>query len=342
MFFADEFQVKSPDNILFNKNIYNILFNSNIYNNIPNILFYGLSGSGKNTIINFFIKKIFNLKTLQLYKSTYKISGYGNNTIDVEISHSNYHIIIEPNNTGFDKYLIQEIIKNYIKSKAIISNNNIPYKIIYIKNIDKLSYYAQTSLRCSMEKYSNYCKFFLSSSNISQIIEPIKSRCVLFKLEKPSDKVCLDFINNICKNKKIKINKTNKLTLLNKSDNNLNILLWNLDYYNLNNCLPECIILKTIIEIFDIFKNKIDNKHIKLFRDKLYNLFITNINFNKFIEILLNYLYEKIDDLNILYQVIYLIKQADLNISNGKRIIIHLENLIFNIIYLLKQNNINY
>ena len=30
-----------------------------------------------------------------MYKSIYKISGYGNNTIEVEISNSDYHIIIE-------------------------------------------------------------------------------------------------------------------------------------------------------------------------------------------------------------------------------------------------------
>ena len=201
MFFIDEFKLNSTKDILFNNDIYDLLFNNYNYKNLPNILFYGLNGSGKNTIINFLIKKIFNLDNIQMYKSIYKISGYGNNTIEVEISNSDYHIIIEPNNTGFDKYLIQEIIKNYIKNKSIINNNNISYKIIYIKNIDKLSYYAQTSLRCSMEKYSNYCKFILSSSNISKIIEPIISRCVLFKLKKPTNDICVNIITNICKKK---------------------------------------------------------------------------------------------------------------------------------------------
>ena len=215
MFLVDEFKLNSVKDILYNKDIYNIIFNSSNdlssdldinYNNIPNILFYGLSGCGKNTIINLLIKKIFNLENLQLYKSIYKISGYGNNIIDVEITHSNYHIILEPNNTGFDKYFIQEVIKDYIKNKKIIVNKNILYKIIYIKNIDKLSYYAQTSLRCSMEKYSNYCKFFLSSSNISKIIDPIKSRCLIFKMCKPDYNICYQFITNILKKKNKKIN----------------------------------------------------------------------------------------------------------------------------------------
>ena len=34
----------------------------------------------------------------------------------VMINQSRYHIIIEPNNNGFDKYLIQEIIQEYAKT----------------------------------------------------------------------------------------------------------------------------------------------------------------------------------------------------------------------------------
>ena len=69
-------------------------------------------GLEKIQLLIFLIKKkIFNLDNIQMYKSIYKISGYGNNTIEVEISNSDYHIIIEPNNTGFDKYLVQKLLK---------------------------------------------------------------------------------------------------------------------------------------------------------------------------------------------------------------------------------------
>ena len=210
-------------------------------------------------------------------------------------------LIIEPNNTGFDKYLIQEIIKNYIKNKSIINNNNISYKIIYIKNIDKLSYYAQTSLRCSMEKYSNYCKFILSSSNISKIIEPIISRCVLFKLKKPTNDICVNIITNICKKKKIKLNKADKLKIINNCNNNIKNILWNLEYYYHNNEFPDCIILATIKNIFKINNSDIDSKKIKFVRDKLYHLFITNINFNYFINILVNYLCDLVDNKKVLF-----------------------------------------
>ena len=45
----------------------------------------------------------------------YTISGYGNSKTKVKIKQSKYHIVIEPNSNGFDKYLIQEIIQNYAR-----------------------------------------------------------------------------------------------------------------------------------------------------------------------------------------------------------------------------------
>ena len=50
-------KLNSTKDILFNNDIYDLLFNNYNYKNLPNILFYGLNGSGKNTIINFFNKK---------------------------------------------------------------------------------------------------------------------------------------------------------------------------------------------------------------------------------------------------------------------------------------------
>ena len=41
-------------------------------------------------------------------------SPYSNSKEKVMINQSKYHIIIEPNNNGFDKYLIQKQIKNPI------------------------------------------------------------------------------------------------------------------------------------------------------------------------------------------------------------------------------------
>ena len=361
MFLIDKYQINYLNDIIFNKDLYkNILDIStlkkdyrindindilcikknNIYNNLPNLLFYGLEGSGKKSLINFLIKKIYNINEIILKKTIYKICGYGNNSIEVEIYHSQYHIIIEPYNTGFDKYLIQEVVKEYIKNKFIDLEGRNLYKIILINNIDKLSYYAQTSLRCTMEKYSNYCKFILCGQNISKIIEPIKSRCLFIKVPRPSGIEILDLILTLTYKEKLFLKKKDMLNLLNNFSNNIKLIIWNLDLnkHNINNKIN---LEESIDYIFNLLKNKVDVfTNIKLIRERLYLLFITNIDFKLLLKTFLDKIYFKINDKQILLQIIKKISDTDLNISLGKRIVIHFENLIYNIMFILNENDI--
>ena len=67
----------------------------------------------------------------------YVINGYSNSKEKVVIKQSKYHIIIEPNNNGFDKYLIQEIIQEYAKSKNLdIFKYKKTFKVVIINKID--------------------------------------------------------------------------------------------------------------------------------------------------------------------------------------------------------------
>ena len=80
--------------------------------------------------------------------------------------------------------------------------------------------------------------------------------------------------------------------------------------------------------------------NIKLIRERLYLLFITNIDFKLLLKTFLDKIYFKINDKQILLQIIKKISDTDLNISLGKRIVIHFENLIYNIMFILNENNI--
>lgn len=360
MFLIDKYKINNIEDVIFNKNIYlnliniktkkkNYIINNlseyiynknkkkvNLYKNIPNILIYGLEGTGKKSLINCLIKKIYNLDEIILKKSIYKINGYGNNSVDVEIYHSPYHIIIEPFNTGFDKYLIQGVIKEYIKNKLISLDGSNYYKIIFINKIDTLSYYAQTSLRCTMEKYSNYCKFILCGKNISKIIDPIKSRCLFIKIPRPTYNDIINLILTINYKEKKIISKDQLYNLVKNYNRNIKQIIWNLNliYFNTsdNNIVNNSIdyIYNLIINVDDIIKN------IKLIRDRLYLLFISNIDFTLLLNKLLLKLNSNIYD-NKSYEINKIISDADFNIATGKRVVIHFENAINNLIYILNK-----
>ena len=170
---------------------------------MPNLLVHGPNGCGKHTFIKMLLKDIFNNDIEKTFFETYTINGYGSSSINIEIEQSKYHLILEPNNSGLDKYIVQNILKRYAKKKIIF--DWFPFRIIYINNIDNLNYYAQASLRRTMELYHKTCRFILCCKSMAKVIEPIKSRCLDIRIPRPNKYELLNFLYYIKINENIKL-----------------------------------------------------------------------------------------------------------------------------------------
>ena len=69
-------------------------------------------------------------------------------------------------------------IKGYASTAPI---GGIGFKLLFLDEADNLTSEAQASLRRLMERYSSGCRFILSCNYSSRIIEPIQSRCAVFR-----------------------------------------------------------------------------------------------------------------------------------------------------------------
>lgn len=371
MFFVDKYNIENIDDIIIHKNIYNKLIIGANYNNrlrdlnelndiiktnkydllnkfhfskpkiyknyesMPNLLIHGPSGCGKHTLIKLLLKDIFDDTIRNTFLETYYVKGYGNTVVDVEIEQSKYHLIIEPNNTGFDKYLIQEIVKEYAKKKIInTSYNQYPFRVVLINNIDNLNYYAQTSLRCTMEKYHKTCRFILCGNQISKIIDPIKSRCLDVRIPSPTKNDMLNLIYHILIRENISLSRIEIEQIVNTCNYNIKRTLWilNMSQYNIDDFeLSWKKSLDKLVEIMVAFK-KVDkltilnDKLIPNIRNILYNIFTTNISGIDILHELINKIISSNQfEPDLLYTIIQICSDTETRLNKGKRSILHLD-----------------
>jgi DNA polymerase III delta prime subunit len=120
---------------------------------IPNILFHGPSGSGKRTLVNDFICKIYD-------NNREKIKSF---VMYVNCSH------------GKGIKFIRDELKFFAKTHIHSDGGNI-FKSIVLLNADKLTMDAQSALRRCIELFSHNTRFFIIAEDKYNLMKPILSR----------------------------------------------------------------------------------------------------------------------------------------------------------------------
>ena len=312
------------------------------YSNLQHLVLYGPKGCGKEYVVDNLLKKIYgNIETKEI---EYIISGYSNSKEKVMINQSRYHIIIEPNNNGFDKYLIQEIIQEYAKTENLtIFKYKKLFKIVIINKIDNLSYSAQASLRRTMEKYADTCKFIFICDQLSKIIEPLRSRCLLIRVPLPNSTQIIETLTQISLRENINIDKDDYKYILEDCDSKINNAIWLLEMkkFGVPNNHSWTLIIDNMVGLV-VSDEEITSKYLQDFikntRELFYILFITNIDVKKILFCLMRKIIEKINNINLKYKVVEIVSAFELRISQGTRYIVHLEAMMVEILTLFNKN----
>jgi len=160
---------------------------------VPHCLFAGPAGVGKTTA------------ALAMAQDLYK-DAWRQNILELNASDAR----------GID--VIRGQVKEFARMKSI---GNVPYKLIILDEADNLTPDAQHALRRTMENFTRTCRFILICNYSSRIIDPIQSRCAVFRFKPLSEKDMREFIQRIVKGEKLKIDESGIKALIEVSEGDL-------------------------------------------------------------------------------------------------------------------------
>ena len=329
VFLFEKYRPTSVKDFLFNKEILEQLVHIASNEDIPHVIISGPPGGGKKTLVKFFLEALYDPDVNILTKRKYNINGSSTKK-EIEILQSNYHIIIEPTSTNHDKYILQEIIKQYAMHKSFnIFKTNRKFKTIVIYNIENLANNSQAALRRTMELYAKTCRFIMVCNNLSKIFDPLRSRCRTFCVPLPSTNDISNIITHISLMENIKLMPNEMDFILDKCNNSLKKAIWILDSKRLDS--------NTTITLDEVFNDVVDlilsvktnNNVVQMFDDEIrtniYNILITNIKGSEIITTLMDQLIKKINDDVINAKIIQYASDAEYNLIHGRRDIIHID-----------------
>lgn len=155
------------------------------HKNMPHLLFSGPPGTGKSTNAMIIAKTLFG-------------EAWRDNFLELNAS----------DERGID--IVRNKVKDFARTRAV---GEVPFKIIFLDECDALTKEAQQALRRTMENYTKTCRFILSANYSSKIIDPIQSRCAVFRFRPLEKEDMFSLIDHIAKKENLVIDSVSKEAL---------------------------------------------------------------------------------------------------------------------------------
>lgn len=136
---------------------------------MPNLMFTGPAGVGKTTTALALVKTILG-------------DYWRNNFLELNASDAR----------GIDT--VRNDIKDFCRLKPV----GAPFRIVFLDEVDNMTKDAQHALRREMEMYTKTASFILSCNYSSKIIDPIQSRCAIFRFSPINGEEIKERLHFIC------------------------------------------------------------------------------------------------------------------------------------------------
>lgn len=173
---AEKYRPKMLDEVIGQRHIMRRLKGFVEKRNVPHMLFAGPAGCGKTTTALCMAHELYG-------------TGWRRNYLELNAS----------DERGIN--VIRLKVKDFARTRPIGTN----FKIVCLDEADALTQEAQQALRRTMENYTRSCRFILACNYSSHIIEPIQSRCAVFRFRSHTKEDVIEYLKRIASAEKLNV-----------------------------------------------------------------------------------------------------------------------------------------
>ena len=219
---VDKYRPRSLDTLSYHPDLSERLRSLAASGDFPHLLVYGPSGAGKKTRITATLRALYGPGVEKIKIDSRVFQTTTNRKLEFNIVSSNYHLEITPSDVGnYDRVVVQDLLKEVAQTQQVDIAAKQRFKVVVVNEADHLTRDAQAALRRTMEKYSPNLRLILLADSTSNIIAPIRSRCLLVRVAAPSVEDIAAVLAKVGKDERYRSNATLAMRIAKDSGRNL-------------------------------------------------------------------------------------------------------------------------
>lgn len=219
---TEKYRPSNLCNVVSQDDTIKIFRNALVEYNLPHLLLYGPSGTGKTTSILAIANMLFGPDKIK------------ERVMELNASDDRGINVVRTKIMNFAKESIGNPDKKYPSP---------PYKIIILDEADAMTKEAQSAMKKIIETYSKITRFCLICNYITKIIDPIQSRCSKLRFKSIHPKMITERLFCISKLEKLNVSENVLSLIAHKSNGDMRkaiTFLQNLSYINsIDNTIKE-------------------------------------------------------------------------------------------------------